>query len=176
MNQNVCGRRRLGLLLKNHSLYSGGSLKNYQTLVTITSVKAQILKVIPENETGGSDLDLLSPTFPPLFPYRLPVVPLVPSPNFLVTFVCVFRRRSNPKVICPFWLSLQEQHCTKINCLCKKIILFSAINKVSSGSLGLVWFQWVNFKVHLTFLVLKAVTLLFMFNSYPTNVENRVSS
>jgi hypothetical protein len=61
--------------------YSGGTFKKYQTLVTITSVKAEILKEIPEKETGGPDRDLLSSAFPPLFQYRLHVVPLVPSPN-----------------------------------------------------------------------------------------------
>jgi hypothetical protein len=29
--------------------YSGGTLKNHQTLVTTTSVKAEILNEIPEN-------------------------------------------------------------------------------------------------------------------------------
>jgi hypothetical protein len=116
--------------------FSDVTLKNHQTLFTITSVRAEILKAIPENETAEPNRDLLSPTFPPLFQYRLHVIPLVPSPNFYITFVSSDGIRTPRSSTLS--RSLSEQYCIKNKRLYKKKIPLSATNTVSSGSLRIV--------------------------------------
>jgi hypothetical protein len=74
--------------------------KKSQTLVTITSVKPEILKEIPENKTGGPGRVLLSPHF--LLCFSTDYTLSRWFPHQISEWRLYLRRRSNPKVICPF--------------------------------------------------------------------------
>jgi hypothetical protein len=150
--------------------FSDVTSKNHQTLVTITSARAEILKEILEKETAEPDRAICLPHF-----FLCCSTDYTLShwfPRQISTWSLCLPKALEPQGHLPF-LDHSEQYFIKNNRLYTKKYYYLQQIQYHKIVHDLFRIQWVTFTVYLILLVLKPVTILCCFQKQQTSCSGR---